>query len=378
MVRRLPRYVIEDVDRFGNIRLYLRRKGHRKIRLEGVPWSEPFMEQYRAALSAHEVNPKQDAPPVGKPAQGTLGWLVPRYFACASFRRLDARTQRVRRQILQACLDEPTKPGAAHTFSHFPLSRLTPAAVRILRDRKLEKPEAANGRVKALRQVLAWALKEDEEARHLLRSNPARDVEYFSSASEGHHTWTEDEVKQFLERHGPGSKARLAMALMLLLGVRRSDVVLLGRQQIRDGVITFTQEKNRRRKPITLTLPVLPALRAIIDEGPAEHLTFLTTDFGKPYTSNGFGNWFRRRCDEAGLPHCSAHGLRKAGATFAAENGATEHQLMAIFGWLSPKQAANYTKKARQRVLAGQAMHLISGTLLAKSIDSALEDTGSN
>jgi hypothetical protein len=32
-------------------------------------------------------------------------------------------------------------------------------------------------------------------------------------------------------------------------------------------------------------------------------------------------------------------GLRKAGATVAAENGATPHQLMAIFGWNTLAQA---------------------------------------
>ena len=83
------------------------------------------------------------------------------------------------------------------------------------------------------------------------------------------------------------------------------------------------------------------------------------TEFGRPFTAAGFGNWFRRRCDESGLPHCSAHGLRKAGATIAAGNQATEHQLMAIFGWVSPKQAALYTKAARQKVLAGSAMPLL-------------------
>jgi hypothetical protein len=51
--------------------------------------------------------------------------------------------------------------------------------------------------------------------------------------------------------------------------------------------------------------------------------------------------------------------LRKAGATIAADNGATEHQLMAIYGWESPKQAAIYTRKANRKKLAGEAMHLI-------------------
>lgn len=83
------------------------------------------------------------------------------------------------------------------------------------------------------------------------------------------------------------------------------------------------------------------------------------TQFGQPFTVNGFGGWFKRRCREAGLERCSAHGLRKAGATIAAENGATEHELMAIFGWTNPHQAAVYTKKANRDRLAAGAMHLL-------------------
>jgi hypothetical protein len=59
---------------------------------------------------------------------------------------------------------------------------------------------------------------------------------------------------------------------------------------------------------------------SIFERGTGD-LTFLVTKHGKPFTANGFGNWFRDRCDEARLPQCSAHGLRKAGATIAAENG---------------------------------------------------------
>jgi hypothetical protein len=37
-------------------------------------------------------------------------------------------------------------------------------------------------------------------------------------------------------------------------------------------------------------------------------------------------NWFRARCDEAGLPHCSAHGLRKVASLRLAEYGCTVHE----------------------------------------------------
>jgi integrase len=84
-------------------------------------------------------------------------------------------------------------------------------------------------------------------------------------------------------------------------------------------------------------------------------LAFLATPSGKPFTANRFGNWFRKRCDEAGLKQCTAHGLRKIGATIAAENGATEQQLTAIFDWATSSQAAVYTKGANRKRMAGEA-----------------------
>lgn len=119
-----------------------------------------------------------------------------------------------------------------------------------------------------------------------------------------------------------------------------------------------SRKRGRAKVPNHRTLPVLPELRAVLDASPTGSTIFLIPEFNKPLTANGFGNRFRKWCDEAGLPRCLAHGLRKAGATIAAENGATEHQLMAIYGWESPKQAALYTRKVNRHRLAAQAMHL--------------------
>jgi integrase len=129
---------------------------------------------------------------------------------------------------------------------------------------------------------------------------------------------------------------------------------------VRDGWLHFTEVKGRRRQPKERKIPVLPELAESIAATPSEHLTFLVTERGRPFTGNGFGNKFREWCDQAGLKRCSAHGLRKAGATIAAENGATTHQLMSIFGWETVKQAEHYTKRADRKRLAGDAMHLLA------------------
>jgi integrase len=226
--------------------------------------------------------------------------------------------------------------------------------VRALRDRKAATPEAANERLKALRQVFLMAINND-----LAERNPARDVPYIRTGSQGFHTWTFEEVRRYEVRHPVGTKARLALALLLFTGQRRSDVVRFGRQHAKGGWLTFTQTKNQKRRPVTLSIPILPELQTILDAMPSSNMTFLVTEFGKPFTSNGFGNRFRKWCDEAQLPHVSAHGLRKAGAVIAAENGASERQLMAVFGWSTMKEAARYTRAARQKVLAASAMPLL-------------------
>jgi hypothetical protein len=89
-------------------------------------------------------------------------------------------------------------------------------------------------------------------------------------------------------------------------------------------------------------------------------MTFLVTDYGKPFTAAGFGNWFGAQCETAGLSHCTAHGLRKGGASILAERGATDRQLMAIYDWETAAQATAYTKKADRKRLAWDALPLLN------------------
>jgi integrase len=222
-------------------------------------------------------------------------------------------------------------------------------------------PEGANNRLKAIRAVFKWAIrKKGSDGKPLASHNPARDVPLLKSNNpDGYHTWTVDEVCQFGERHPIGTKARLALALLLYTGQRRSDITRLDRQHVRDGKITLTQFKGRNRKPMRLVLPVLPALQQVIDASSCGDMTYLVNDLGRPFSGASFGNWFRERCVEAGVPG-RAHSLRKAGSTFAANNGATSHQLMAMFGWRTLKMAEQYTRAADQQRLAEAAMHMLA------------------
>jgi integrase len=349
MPRRLPSGCVEDRDRHGNIRIYYRAKGRPKVRLRCTPWTEEFMAAYEEAKG---ILPKPNKSGI---SVGTWRWLCVKYFTeSADYKRLDKRTRHVRRLLLEGTFEEPIAPGSLKFFRDMPLSKMTADAIEVLRDRKLEFPEAANARVKAIRQVFKFGVR-----KKFAPFNLARDVPYIRTGSTGYHTWTVEEVRQFEGRHPIGTKARLALALLVFTGQRRSDVVRFGKQHAGGGKLTFTQHKGRNRKPKKLVLPILPALQSIIGASPCGNLTFLVNDFGRPFTDAGFGNKFRDWCDQSGLHHCTAHGLRKAGATIAANNGATSRQLMAIFGWETLKEAERYTRAADQLRLAEAAMHML-------------------
>jgi integrase len=347
MVTLRLKYVVEDVDRHGNVRIYFRRPGFPKIRLRGLPGSNEFQEAYASALAKTQA---EQAPCKTMLAErGSLEWLCLNYYRSADFRHLDSRTQQVRRLIL----DGLCKRGAGP----LPYNKLTPLSILKWRDAKADRPEAANALIKALRQLYAFAI----EYRHATK-NPAKDVKYLKGSADGFHSWSEEEIAGFEACHPVGSKARLALALLLYIGQRRSDIVLFGPQHMRGEWLHFTQQKNRSRKPVTLTLPIHPELQRIIEATPSGALAFLVTEFGRPFTANGFGNRFRKWCDEASLPpECSAHGLRKAAASRLAEAGATELEIRAITGHQTSREVSRYTKAASQKLLAKSGMEKLTG-----------------
>lgn len=337
MVKVRFRFVIEDVDRHGNIRLYFRRRGEPKIRLPGMPGSDEFLAAYSEALNKSTKSTAKN-----RLIAGSFGYLCKAYYASSAFKALDISTRNWRRRAL----DE-----IAAVHGDKPVAKMQAKHVRQLRDEKANTPGAARNRLKALRALFRWAI-ENDAAPH----DPTRDIKPIPHSTKGHHSWTSEEISAFEDRHPIGSKARLAMALLLYTACRREDVVRLGPQHIRSTRLKYRQAKNEHRSPIDLDIPVHPDLAKVLEATLTRHLTFLTTDFGKPFSVAGFGAKFRVWCDEAGLRHCSAHGLRKATAARLAERGASTHEIMAITGHRSLEEVERYTRAVRKAELANAAM----------------------
>jgi integrase len=341
MVKVEFKYLIADIDKNGNVRRYVRKPKCAKIRLRQKFGTPEFVQEYLKAMAIDHVRDFTKMLKV-KASGDSLQWLVNRYYGSTTFKELGDETQKVRRRILD---------GICETSGYYEFSAITGQHIRLGMDGKADRPEAANGYLKALRGLFKFAVE-----RGHLETDPSAGIKKVRHKTDGHHTWTIEEVKQYEARHPVGTKARLALALLLYTGQRRGDVVRMGRQHVSDGdTLRVVQGKTRE----ALQLPVLPILAEIINQSPCGDLTFLVTQWGKPFTAAGFGGKFRTWCDQAGLKHCTAHGLRKAGATIAAENGATDRQLMAMYGWKTAAQATVYTRKSDNRRLAASGMPLL-------------------
>jgi integrase len=233
-----------------------------------------------------------------------------------------------------------------------PFALLPPEWIEALLDAK--PPHAARSWLATLRSLCKFAIK---PPRRYLRADPTANIKLAAIDSDGFHCWTEEEISQFEAHHAIGTKPRLALALLLYTAQRRSDVVRMGRQHIRetpDGPALYVKQ---RKTGVELLIPIHPELGAVLDATPSEHLTFLVTATGKPYGDNHFSRRFREWCDAAGLPkRCSAHGLRKAACRRDAENGCSGNEIMAHSGHGSMKELIRYTKAADQAKLARNAM----------------------
>lgn len=331
MARRrwLPDNVTAFRDKCGRTRYRFRKKGHKQHLFRSEPGSLEFMAEYLAA--------KTTAGPVFAP--GSFHALIESYYRSIKFTRMKQSTKTMRQNAIERWRtkhgDKPVKDLEARHIA------------RWMADMAAETPHAANDLRKMLSQLMKHAI-----LLGLRRDNPIDAVEAIRVDSDGFHCWTEEEIAQF-EAHWPvGTRERLAMAMLLYTGLRRGDMVKLGRQHRKGDRLHLRHEKNRS----DTSIKILPPLAEALDAMPEGTLTYLVTMKGKPFEPASFGNWFRDVCNEAGLPHCSAHGLRKAMSRRLAESGATQMQGRAVTGHKTDSMFAHYAASANREQMADLAL----------------------
>jgi integrase len=343
----LPKGCVWNLDRENGkrrVRFRDRRTGF-SVYLTGAPWSEEFMRQHAAALEG--VKDRREIVGAKRTISGTVNALIVSYYASPTFKALEPSTQANRRNILERF---------RATYGDLPVKGLTRGALDKIMGDRANTPMAANNLLKVLRSLLDHAITQS-----MITVNPTIGVKRYRTKSTGHHAWSEDEVSQYQTRHPSDTRAGLALALLLFTGQRRGDVVRMGWQHIAkhrddDGEMRDYLTVRQEKTGTPLLIPLHPELLRILQAQPRKNLTFLMTEQGAAFTSAGFGNWMRDRCDEAKLKHCSAHGLRKTAATRFADIGCSNEQIKAFTGHRSDASLAPYIRAANQRRLAGQAM----------------------
>lgn len=335
MPRPRPPHLHRETTRHGSVVWYVRIGKGPRIRLRSPYGSQEFTREYVAAING-EAAPR----PARGPLAGSVIWLVERYQETAQWRALKYSTRHKYELILKKVTAGEIGPTAA--------ASILPEHIEAGMNNRAATPFQANNFLKAVRGLFQWALK----AKHVER-DPTAAVMPIKVKTQGFHAWSEEEIDTFEARWKVGTRERLAMALFLYSGLRRGDVAVLGRQHIRDGAIRIRTGKTDTE----LFLPILPELKRVIDATPTKGLALISSErTGRPMTKEGLGNWFSKACDAAGVPG-SAHGLRKSGARRAAENGATQAQLKAIYGWSEDKTAAIYIRDADRARMAKSGMN---------------------
>jgi integrase len=338
-----PPYLLREINRHGNPVWYVRKGDGPRIRIRGEYDSPQFKAAYQAALEGKASTDNSKA------ASGSLRWLVERYRDSSAWTSLSLATRKQRENILRPVLE---------TAGHQSIEKIGRKEVVAGRDRRRATPAQARHFLDTMRGIFQWAVDAD-----LVKADPTDGVKPPASKTKGFPVWTDEDMDAFERKWALGTRQRVAYALLLYTGLRRGDAVRVGRQHVRDGILRLRTEKTG----IEVAIPILPDLSIALEKGPTGDLAYIVGEKGAPMTKEAFGNWFSEACRAGGVRK-SAHGLRKAGATRAANNGATVAQLEAIFGWSGGGMASLYTRSANREKLARDAAPLMAKNVQATSI----------
>jgi site-specific recombinase XerD len=339
MNRELPPYASSYRDRHGKMRVRLRRTGFPTCYPKAPPGTEEFWEEYLAWKNGAPVRAGEE-----RAVPGTFDDLITRFYSSVKWKNIPKESTR---QTYRGELERfRAKYGSRQ------VATMSARAVNGLMEKMADTPAAANNLLKRLRTLFDYAI-----LLGMRRDNPAKAVDSVKAKGDGFHEWTEAEIAKFKRKHPLGSKARLALEIFLCTAQRRSDAATMGEDPDKPDYVKVRQLKT----DTLLSIRIHRDLRTAITAAPSGKPTFLVSERGTPYTKESLGNWFKRQCVDAGLPHCSAHGLRKAAARRMAELGLSNQLIKSITGHLSDSEVTRYTKNADQARRADKAMEQIEG-----------------
>jgi integrase len=325
MPRRLPPHVERNHVK-GHTYLSFRIGKGTRIRLPGDPTSQEFREAYATAIAGDTFA----RPTVQKDAPGTIGALIASYKQSGQFKALGETSKTGYMSRLEAIRVEHGHRGVAG---------LTKERINaVILDKLADRPGAAHDTLKKLRILIKHAIDKG-----WLKYDPSVGIK--RPKGKEIRAWTDAEMEAFERRWPIGTKQRTAYALMLNMGTARIDTHVLTWHQV-DNDATYTRHKTG----VAVEMMVADDLRKALEATPRKHVTVINTEYGKPYTLDGFSRFMRDAITAAGLPlDCQPHGLRKTLGRMFADAGASAHDIMAALGHTTLAEAERYTREADRR-----------------------------
>lgn len=340
MPRKLPQYVECWRDRHGKVRLYFRRGKGVRIALPTTVGSDDFNTAYHAALIG------EGAPASARhvrAAPGTIAALIVSYKRSASYIGLRKTTKTgytSRIEILQ------TKHGH-RTVTGLTRERIENGILTEYADR----PGQQLSILKMVRILVRHALSLDKGNPLRLTADPSAGIP--RPKTNEIRAWTDAELAAYEQRWPIGTKQRTAYALMLYVGTARVDVHRITWTQFEAGAVGYVRSKTG----VSVDMSVQAELQHALAAAPRDHVTIVNTEYGRPFTVDGFSGFIRAAMTEAGLPlDCKPHGLRKTLGRRMADAGCTAHEIMAMLGHTTLEEAERYTREADRRRGGRQAV----------------------
>src|SRR5262245_4893990 len=331
------KYLHSFTDRHGHVRFYFRYRGNRWPL--PAPHEEGFATAYDALLTEIKANPI----PLPKNIafmRGSLGWVIERFLASSVYEGRAETTKRNYRRVLETLKQ---RYGAGL------IRDLQPRHVKAMRNeiRDTATTTAADIAIGLISTLWDFA---DEELELNLGADPTYGIRRVHVGHREHEPWPQELIDRFMA----DAPAHLAFAVRLALGtgLRRSDLVKLRWDDLRDGNIEVCQQKTGEPVVIGCTAE----LRNELESMPRPGDTIIVGERGKPLRAASLSVMIRKRLRSMGVNGYSIHGLRKNAGNALAEADGTEREIMVRLGHKSPQMAAHYTKRASQKKLARSAV----------------------
>jgi site-specific recombinase XerD len=115
--------------------------------------------------------------------------------------------------------------------------------VEALMAQRVATPAAANKLRKLIKRLMRFAMR-----RRMGHRDPTVGVKQLKENPDGFYTWSDKDIEAFEAYHPLGSKAHLALHLMLGTGAARADVIKLGWANIRDKEEYFLPARRPARR----------------------------------------------------------------------------------------------------------------------------------